>query len=395
MYRKIFYSVFALILLFPLIAFSQPCPCTSQVIGKGFGVDGGYYLSHLSSAISSNGDFFVLWRVPHPTLSDVSFQGRLFGPFGKPKSTTLEFQSPPIVPISVTYNPAENEFLMLLRKESVAANQTTFEYFTQRISAVGNLVNQPVEVAEISMDSELQEYDDSVLLFDSSRKNFLLAYLVRNANTGRLFIQRISRKGQRLGSRIFVKQDNIFHFDLKHDPIKNRFMLVWATRTNITFQILGPDLTKMGVNQIIPGSDRGLFTAIFSAKSGFFVIFWNDPDFGIIANTVDFNGAMGAPIKIGVRRVLRIARPNPVTGGFVILVDSTGILRLNPDFSVARNVFEVACVDDYLEAISSSLLYNSSRKEFIVLWIESSPNFTNAILYGMRIRAAPATKTCS
>jgi hypothetical protein len=62
---------------------------------------------------------------------------------------------------------------------------------------------------------------------------------------------------------------------------------------------------------------------------------------------------------------LRSARPNPVTGGFVILVDSSGILRLNPDFSVARNVFELACVDDYLEAFSSALLYNSSRKEFI------------------------------
>jgi hypothetical protein len=289
------------LVLFPFFSFSQPCPCKSQVIGKGFGLTGGYYLDHRSSAISSNGDFFVLWRVPDPISSDVSFQGRLFGPSGKPKSTTLEFQPGPIVPVSVTYNPAENEFLMLLQRDSTAANETTVEYFTQRISSEGNLLNQPVEVAKITFESETLVATDSVLLFNSSKKNFLLAYLVRNANTGRLFIQRISRKGQRLGSRVFVKQDNIFHFDLKHDPIKNRFMIVWATRTNITFQILGSDLTKIGVNQKIPtDSNIPIFTAIFSAKSGFFVIFWNDSDFGIIANTVDFNGAIGGPIKIGI-----------------------------------------------------------------------------------------------
>ncbi len=228
----------------------------------------------------------------------------------------------------VAYDPNVDEYMVVWQE--VTAPATGYEIYGQRVSGLGDLRGSSFLV---SRDTAAVNEGLPVVAFNSTTREYLVAWHAFTNSRWQIWTQRVSESGALVGSNAVASGSNkdAQAPRLVHNPARNEYVLVWLDFRNDRADVYGQRLTSTGART---GADLAISTAAgnkgrcdigYNAADATYLVAWGDTrneTSDIYGQMLDANVHLtGSNFSIsasGFSEVAPLVAWDPVSGDFFL-----------------------------------------------------------------------------
>jgi hypothetical protein len=301
--------------------------------------------------------FFMMVCVPLPAVYSAEGMGSF--DLDMAISTTPFHEWMP----SVTYNPMDNEFLVLWHTTGIReeGGENRYSLHARRISADGTLLGEPITLLDDSSPGRK-------ILPKAAHNSFTNQYMVtfcmqQEASGWDPFVMIIKNDGTVLSPPINISEQptNANHPSIVFNSQRKQYLVAYNDSRNGEHDVFGAILDDQGT---VVREDFAICTAAGEQQNPF--ICYNSKDDTYLLNWEDF------------RHVNTWTEPGDIYGA---LLDGEGNALVDA----------IAMVDDYGMQDEggqwlNNIAYNPDRNEFLVSWMDTRPSMEDVGIVGRIIR---------
>jgi hypothetical protein len=385
---------FILLLLSSQLAFSaENCLCPQQVLGSEIRMV--FHLKTQKAPLAAfdnlNNNYFVAWTHTDDFIT-YRVQGQLFTASGATITPIFEFDKNITARLSdVTYNSVTREFLI--------SWITDKNLWTRQITYDGRSAGPNIRIANFAALSSVNSFR---VIFNSVLNEYLAVYDISKGKRSIIHLQRLDRFGKPIRRPFEQAGYQFINPRAEFDPESNRYLLAWESQTfgssRILYRTFNAFLQPLHAKAELqsPSNEEILPRIVYHPILRQWIVFFQDcfSCAPLRARAILADGTQTSLFEMGLGPVdVRDIRFNPRTRGFVVLYEtfqakSPQFARISSSFTITDRNIPITC-QPARQTDSSSLLYNSVRGEFLVIWnfIDFAPSDED--VYALRIRAVP------